>query len=50
MGGEKETVRMAKGIVLNANIDVCEERERLDVAVLVESIVHYVDVVLTDGL
>ena len=41
---------MAKGIVLNANIDVREERERLDVAVLVEGIVHYVNVALTDGL
>lgn len=39
LGGEDETGRMAKRITRGAEVDIREEREGLDAAVLVESIV-----------
>ena len=48
--GEEKTRRVAECVALSANIDVAEERERLDFAVLVHRILSHVHIALADSL
>ena len=47
---EKEAIGVAEGVALGANVDIAEERKRLDVAVLVHRVVGHVHVTLANGL
>ena len=50
LGGKEKTVGVAESILEGAEVDVGEERKRLDIVVLVHGVVGHVHVSLTDGL
>jgi hypothetical protein len=50
LGSEEKTVGVAESVLGSTNIDVGEERESLDMAVLVHSVVGHVHIPLADSL
>ena len=50
LGGKKEVIGMAESVFGGVNINVGEERESLDMAVLVHGVVHHAHIPLVDSL